>query len=87
MKAHYESLSFMIADNCEYGIYTQDENHLERILRSTSADENLARIAVYDEKFKQLIVKKLKPVASAIDFFEKYTLNRIEKYLKRTICF
>jgi len=80
MKAHYESMSFMIADSCEYGIYTQDANYLERILRSLSADGNLALIAVYDDKFKQLIAKKLKPVDSAIDFFDNSTHHRIEEY-------
>jgi signal transduction histidine kinase len=83
MKAHYESMSFMIADNCEYGIYTRDENHLERILRSTSADENLARIAVYDETFAPLIVKTLKPVASVFDFSNKDTWHLIEDYLAK----
>ena len=24
LKAHYDSLAFMLADSCEYGIYTQD---------------------------------------------------------------
>jgi len=71
MTAHSESLSFMIADGCEYGVYTRDVNFLERILRSVSADENLARIAVYDDKFAPLIAKNLKPVNSNFDFSNK----------------
>jgi len=81
MTAHSESLSFMIADGCEYGVYTRDVNFLERILRSVSADENLARIAVYDDKFAPLIAKNLKPVNSNFDFSNKDTRRRIEEYL------
>lgn len=71
MRTQYELMSFMIADNCEYGIYTQDIGFLERTLRSLSADGNLARIAVFDDKFKPLIVKKLKAADSAYDFYNE----------------
>ena len=69
LKAHYDSLSFMIADNCEYGIYTQDVNYLRRVLRSMTADENLARIVVYDEQFYPLISKDIQPFDSALTSF------------------
>ncbi len=79
IRTHYESMSSVIADNCEYGIYTRDEGYLERLLRSLSADENLARIAVYDESFNPLIVKELKPVESAFGFSEEDALGLIEE--------
>jgi hypothetical protein len=39
LKAHSESLSFLIAESCEYGVYTQDVKYLERILGSVSTDQ------------------------------------------------
>jgi signal transduction histidine kinase len=77
MKAHYESLSIMIADNCEFGIYTQDVSYLRRVLRSVSADENLARIVVYDEKFHPLIAKDIKPVDHSLTGFNHDTRRRL----------
>ncbi len=77
LKAHYESLSIMIADNCEFGIYTQDVNYLRRVLRSVSADENLARIVVYDEQFHPLIAKDIRPVDSPLTSFNHDSRRRI----------
>jgi signal transduction histidine kinase len=80
LKAHYDSLAFMFADSCEYGIYTQDADYLERTLRSVSADENLARVVVYDEQFKPLVDKGLKPVHGALDLSDALTRRRIAEY-------
>jgi signal transduction histidine kinase len=81
MMAHSESLSSMIADGCEYGIYTRDTNYLERILKNVSADEHLARIAVYDDKFEPLIAKNLKPVARHYDFSQPDARRRLDEYM------
>jgi signal transduction histidine kinase len=80
LKAHYESLSFMIADNCEFGISTQDVSYLRRILRSLSADENLARVVVYDDRFYPLIAKDLQPVDSALSIFSSDARRRMAEH-------
>lgn len=81
MTAHSASLSLMIADACEYGIYTQDKDYLQKILKSVSTDENLARIAVYDGKFTPLIATELKPVESSFDLSNTDTCSRIEEHM------
>jgi signal transduction histidine kinase len=83
MKAHSNSLSFMIADNCEYGIYTRDASFLERVLRSLSVDENMARIAVYDEKFTLLISKNFLPIESSFDLSIKDSQHRLNEYFSK----
>jgi HAMP domain-containing protein len=76
-------MSSIIADNCEYGIYTRDVSYLERLLRSLSADENLARIVVFDENFMPLIVKELKPVESVFGISENDALGLIAESFAR----
>jgi signal transduction histidine kinase len=81
MKAHYESLSFMIAGNCEYGIYTQDLNDLRRVLRSLSADENLSRVVVYDDQFHPLIAKDMQSVEGSLSGFTHSARRRLAEHL------
>lgn len=80
--AHSESLSMMIADHCEYGIYTRDAEYLERILQSVSAYESIARIVVFDAEFNALVYKKLKPVDSVIDFSTRSTRQLIDAHIE-----
>ena len=65
--AHSQSLAMMIAENSEYGIYTRDADHLERMLQSLSVYENIARVGVFDDAFQPLMVKTLMPLDSAFD--------------------
>ena len=50
---------------------------MSRILRSVSADENLARVVVYDEQFNPLMAKGMKPVDHALTGFNHDTRRRI----------
>jgi len=71
---HGLNIASMTAQNSKYGIYTEDKNYLNQILRNTFSDSNVAYVAILNNEKKVLMEKR---VNSAVEiptmFRQKYT--------------
>ena len=53
--AHGRSIAEIVAQNSEYGIYTEDQGYLATLLESALSDDYIAYAAVYNNDNKQII--------------------------------
>jgi signal transduction histidine kinase/CheY-like chemotaxis protein/HPt (histidine-containing phosphotransfer) domain-containing protein len=49
----------MVAQNSEYGIYAEDSNNLEQIVRSLAADEDIAFVAIFNRDMRELVRNRI----------------------------
>jgi signal transduction histidine kinase len=58
---HGQSIAEILAQNSEYGIYTEDQDYLANLLESALSDDYVAYAAVYNDKHRVLISKGRDP--------------------------
>jgi signal transduction histidine kinase len=58
---HGRSVAFILAQNSEYGIYTENQDYLGHLLGSALSDQHVAYAAVYSADHRILISRSLNP--------------------------
>ena len=58
---HGQSVASMIAQNSEYGIYTEDDHALQQITKGIDGDADIIFVAVLDKENKVLAYREKKP--------------------------
>lgn len=83
--AHGRSIAQIVANNSEYGIYTEDPDYLATLLESALSDDYVAYAAVYNHENRKLISRSEDPylmvedIASLLgrDLYKRSTVERI----------
>jgi len=74
---HGKSFAFIIAQNCEYGIYTADKNTLQKVIDGVIQDYNIDYAFVRNEEKKILASKSMYPLLdiSALNFSQPFEMS------------
>jgi signal transduction histidine kinase/CheY-like chemotaxis protein/HPt (histidine-containing phosphotransfer) domain-containing protein len=73
-----KALAFMTAQNCEYAVYTQNQESLMELLDSLSASVDVAYVVVMDER-RQIIAQQVFEPAGRIPDWAKGTETKFEE--------
>jgi methyl-accepting chemotaxis protein len=68
----------MVAQNSEYGVYTENEEALRQIVDSLAFDENIAYVAMLNQDIRPVVTKMLQPTLSLPPFQRARSLRVTE---------